>query len=325
MNIWTGNQALRRLAPLILVGTILAGMSAGGALANGEKVWTVVKSSGAAEVQPPAGNWTVLKPGDLVAPGHRIRTGENGSVELDQNGDSMTVTPNSRAQIAAKKVRSESADVTQSSGTLLFKIVKRAEGDPKFKVSTPYLAAIIKGTTFSVTVNETGAALHVATGLVQVESRLTRQVELVRPGQTAAVSSKRGTSMKLTGGKSKANKGAAIGGGSGKPEASNGNGGKAGIKNAIGGGRINVFKATKGLVENHGPAVGKGRRSPKSGSAQVASKGNSGNPKLPGSIKKVLRSVAKSTGAARANAGNGGGGSGNGNNGNNGNGHGKKP
>ncbi len=170
----------------------------------------------------------------------------------------------------------------------------------------------------SVTVNDTGAALHVAKGLVQVESRLTRQVALVRPGQTAAVSSKRGTRIKLTGGKPKAKKGAAIRSGNGKPEASNGNGkanggkspairkaGKGVIKTAIGAGGIDVFKATNGLVKNHGPAVGQGRGNLNSGNANVAAKGYNGNVNLPSSVKKALKSVTKSTNAAKASAGNG--------------------
>lgn len=318
MHILTGSLALRRLARVSLTTAVMTGMWAGAALAESDKVWTVIKSSGSAEVQRPTGNWTALKPGARVIPGHRIRTGPSSSVELKQNGDSMTVAPNSRARIAVKKAGSKTADVKQSLGTLLFKIVKRPEGAQKFRVSTPYLAAVIKGTTFSVTVNATGAALHVAKGLVQVQSRLSRGVALVRPGQTAAVSSTRGTRLKVTGGKPKADNAAAIRGSGGKPEEaskdSNSNGasakavrnaGKGVIKNAIGGGGINVLKATKGLVENHGAAVGHGRGNTKSGNAKVAATGNSGNVQLPSSVKKALKSVAKSTSAAKANANNG--------------------
>ncbi len=294
MQTSTDGLTIRRIARIGLTGAILTGMYAGTALANGAKIWTVVKSSGPAQVQRDGGNWTALKPGQRVAPGNRIRTGLNGSVEMNQNGDLMTVSPKSQAQIAVRKTGSKTADVKQSFGTLLFKIIKRREGAEKFRVSTPYLAAVIKGTTFSVTVNATGAALHVAKGLVEVQSRLTRQVVMVRPGHTATVSSKRGTRMKLTGGKSKANKGAAIPGGNGV------------IKNAIGGGRIDVFKATNGLVKNHGPAAGQGRGNSKSGGTKVAAKGNSGNVKLPKSVKSALKSVAKSISAANANAGNGG-------------------
>ncbi len=330
----TGSLALRRLAHVSLTTAVMTGLWAGAALANGDKVWTVVKSSGSAEVQRPTGNWTALTPGVRVAPGHRMRTGPNSSVELKQNGDVMTVAPNSRARIAVKKAGSKTADVKQSLGTLLFKIVKRPEGAPKFRVSTPYLAAVIKGTTFSVTVNATGAALHVAKGLVQVQSRLSRGVALVRPGQTAVVSSTRGTKLKVTGGKPKADNAAAIRGSNGKPEVSakdsKSNGAsskavrKAGngvIKKAIGGGGINILKATKGLVKNHSSAVGLGRGNTKSGNAKVAAKRNRGNVKLPSSVKKALKSVAKSTSAAKANAGNG---NGNGNGKGKGKGKGKK-
>jgi len=302
----------------------MTGLWAGAALANGDKVWTVVKSSGTAEAQRPTGNWTALKPGARVAPGHRIRTGPNSSVELKQNGDIMTVAAESRAQIAVKKAGSKTPDVKQSLGTLLFKIVKRAVGAPKFRVSTPYLAAVIKGTTFSVTVNATGAALHVATGLVQVQSRLSRGVTLVRPGQTAAVSSTRGTKMKVTGGNRKADSAAVIRGGNANPEVSSGNGksngasskavrnaGKGVMKNAIGGG-INVLKATNGLVEGRGPGVNRGANT---GGVRTAKTTNGLNKTLKSvnaAKSKALKAVSSSVGASGNGISNGNG-NGNGN------------
>ncbi len=299
MQVSTGSLTPRRLARVTLAGIVLTVICAGAAAAGGDKIWTAVKSSGSAEVQRNGAGWTALKAGVRVLPGNRIRTGPNGSVEFTQNGDSMTVAPNSRAMIAVRRAGSRTANVKQSFGTLLFKIVKRSEGAEKFRVSTPYLAAVIKGTTFSVTVNDTGAALHVAKGLVQVESRFTRQVSLVRPGQTAAVSAKHGASVKVTGGKAKAENGNTPRGGNDGPAASNGNG-KGVIKNAIGGGGIDVFTATHGLVENHGTAVGQGRGS--SGKSVGASaKGGAIN------FKKVLKSVNKATSAAKSNASNAGG------------------
>ena len=67
---------------------------------------------------------------------------------------------------------------------------------------------------------------------------------MVRPGQTAAVSSKRGMRMKVARGKPKSNEGAAIRGGNDKPEASNGNG------KANGGKSLAVRKAGKNLIKN---------------------------------------------------------------------------
>ncbi len=111
MKISTGSLTLWRLTRVSLTGIALTVISAGAAAANGDKIWTVVKSSGPAEVQRSGTGWTALKAGVRVSPGNRIRTGRDGSVEMTQNGDPMTVAPNSRAVIAVRQAGSRAAIV----------------------------------------------------------------------------------------------------------------------------------------------------------------------------------------------------------------------
>ncbi len=116
MQTSTDGLTIRRIARIGLTGAILTGMYAGTALANGAKIWTVVKSSGPAQVQRDGGNWTALKPGQRVAPGNRIRTGLNGSIEMNQNGDLMTVSPKSQAQIAVRKACAKVVEIPSRAG-----------------------------------------------------------------------------------------------------------------------------------------------------------------------------------------------------------------
>jgi hypothetical protein len=162
----------------------------------------------------------------------------------------------------------------QNLGTLLFKIRTRPQNP--FNVKTPYLAAIIRGTIFTVSVDARNAALHVATGAVEVHSILSGETALVRPGETATIDSRAGGRMKLvgangrkpvkktskTGAAGKTGKAASAvrktgGTGAGSTNAAPGVDAKPAIKpanthhvilRAIGSSRIDLFKLTKGLV-----------------------------------------------------------------------------
>ena len=57
-------------------------------------------------------------------------------------------------------------------------------------VETPYLAAVVKGTHFIVTADETGASVEVTRGLVAVEAAETKQSTSVEAGNVARVEPK---------------------------------------------------------------------------------------------------------------------------------------
>ena len=87
--------------------------------------------------------------------------------------------------------------ILQTIGTLLFKVEKRLE--EHFEVNTPHLDAVVRGTTFTVSVDNSGSAVHVVSGLVQVNDPVSGQSGLVRPGRTGAVTAKPGGGLKITG------------------------------------------------------------------------------------------------------------------------------
>jgi hypothetical protein len=75
--------------------------------------------------------------------------------------------------------------VIQNLGTLLFKV--QHTGIPHFAVDTPMLAAVVKGTTFTVVVDQNRSAVQVIQGAVQVTAITGGMREIVEGGRTVFV------------------------------------------------------------------------------------------------------------------------------------------
>ena len=113
------------------------------------------------------------------------------------------MAPNSDMKLGDDKGNSLFTDILQTIGTLMFQVETKPR--QKFQVTTPYLAATVKGTTFTVSVRKEGAAVHVTNGAVQVAARGSQRAVIVRPGQTGSVSSKPGAEVEVRKRESKSN------------------------------------------------------------------------------------------------------------------------
>ena len=120
----------------------------------------------------------VLKPGDS------IRTGRNGRVLLMRGAETMMISANSAISLP-EAGRPGMTTVIQQAGSILLDVEKR--NVQHFEVETPYLAAVVKGTRFTVTVANGRAQVNVARGQVQVADFRSGQFALVLPGQIARV------------------------------------------------------------------------------------------------------------------------------------------
>jgi hypothetical protein len=281
---------LRRIVvAAVLMAAISAWPGHSTAVAGNADLWKVDTVEGTAWVQRNGAGWQPLAAGAELGPGSRVKTGKDGRIVISRPGDTVSVSPNSRFGIPEPATEGPVTHFMQNLGTLLFKIRTRPHNP--FNIKTPYLAAIIRGTTFTVSVDDRNAALHVATGAVEVHSILSGETALVRPGETATIDSRTGGRMKLvgangrkpvkktnkTGAAGKTGKAAsavqktgstAAGGAIGATRVgfaqtdNSGTGGETSalkgamkpaparhvIRRAIGAGRINLFKLTKGLV-----------------------------------------------------------------------------
>ena len=129
----------------------------------------------------------------LLASGSTIASGARARAVLVSGRDYVILSPSSRVRLpAAAQVIPASGgffnNMTQimtESGTAMFRIERRP--NPHFQVRTPYLAAVVKGTVFTVTVNRSGASVQVTEGAVEVSTVDGGAAELVRPGMVATV------------------------------------------------------------------------------------------------------------------------------------------
>jgi hypothetical protein len=147
--------------------------------------WRVVELTGAAKISR-QGVVPVVASNDQTVPGDSwIETAATGRVVLLRGQEVVIVGPNSRLKLAAVEVDGNT-QILQTLGTALYLIGKQKK--PHFQVDTPYLAAVVKGTTFTVTVDQNASSVHVAEGLVEVVAPGRKDVEFVGAGFTGKVS-----------------------------------------------------------------------------------------------------------------------------------------
>jgi hypothetical protein len=166
-------------------------LCSGGAQAIAQDAaWRVAKSSGDVAIVSSSAQPIALTEGTVVKPGDAIRTGRNGRVLLSRGEESILIEPNSVVGIPAEKKDGLSTTILQKSGSILLDVEKR--NVQHFQVETPYLAAVVKGTQFRVTVKRDGARVDVVRGQVEVADFKSGKFALVLPGQVAQVSARAG-------------------------------------------------------------------------------------------------------------------------------------
>ena len=168
---------------LRLIATALAAAVTSQAFAADGGVWSVSKSSG--EVWMSSGDiqQASLKPEDHLKPGDTIRTGRNGRILLVRGEESILVAPNSVIGLPTEQKEELSTTIIQRAGSILLEVEKR--NVKHFEVETPYLAAVVKGTQFRVSVNGASTKVEVLRGQVEVADFRSGQIAQVMPGQTA--------------------------------------------------------------------------------------------------------------------------------------------
>lgn len=173
--------------------------TASGASAADDGVWSVSKSSGEVWLATSGTQQVSLKQEETLKPGDTIRTGRNGRVLLVRGEETILISPNSVVGVPAEKKEGLSTTIIQQAGSILLEVEKR--NVKHFEVETPYLAAVVKGTHFSVTVDAGSTKVGVLRGQVEVSDFKTGQIAQVMPGQvaTAFEHGKPGLSLSGTG------------------------------------------------------------------------------------------------------------------------------
>lgn len=166
---------------LFYTGVLTACLAAGPALSA---EWRLVEVSGVVRVAAPGAEPTAGRVNQLLPTGSSVTTASGGRAKLDNGGKHIVLGANSRMIVAPASATGMDR-VVQDLGSILFQIDKQAA--PHFKVETPLLAAIVKGTTFTVVVGPQSDAVNVAEGLVEVRSNASNMGNDVPAGSTGTI------------------------------------------------------------------------------------------------------------------------------------------
>lgn len=158
--------------------------------------WKISEKSGTVTVLH-SGVSKIALQGNAITMGDVVNTGANGRAVLVRGQEYLVIAPNSRLRIADPAPSGGMIQILQDVGNVIFKIKRKST--PHFAVQTPYLAAVVKGTTFSVTVNESGASVQVIEGAVEVNTNDGGARDFVRPGMIAAVNARNLFQLKIDG------------------------------------------------------------------------------------------------------------------------------
>ena len=118
-----------------------------------------------------------------------IATGANGRAMLTRGDDYVVVSPGSRLMLPKEQKQSGFTRFVQQVGTMFYKV--KHTGVPHFAVETPMLAAVVKGTSFTVVVDKDRAAVQVTEGVVEVSSLPGDARRLVEGGLTVYIGRER--------------------------------------------------------------------------------------------------------------------------------------
>lgn len=173
-----------RAALLALVGLGFAAPACG-------QTWQVTQTTGQVWFTAQGTQTVALTRASLVPDGAMVVTGANGRAVLARGIETMVLAPNSAVSLPAPDT--DRTTVLQRAGEVTFDLERRDVRH--FTVETPHLAAVVKGTTFTVRVGELDATVSVERGLVEVTDLFTGEIADVAAGQSAAVE---GTFSRLT-------------------------------------------------------------------------------------------------------------------------------
>lgn len=131
------------------------------------------------------GAWMPLQRGDIVSDSSRIRSAEGSRVTFTRGAEAIELDGATEIRIFDKQGE-RMTTIMQAYGSVTVE-AERLQIQ-HFSVQTPFLAAIVKGTRFTVRSDDSQSSVDVARGLVQVQDYTHGVATDIAPGQSAVVS-----------------------------------------------------------------------------------------------------------------------------------------
>jgi hypothetical protein len=158
--------------------------------------WQVARSTGEVWVATPSARQVSVAAQGVLRPGDKIQTGQTGRVLLVRGSESILIAPNSVVALPEEK-GAQATTILHQAGSIVLDVAKK--NVEHFEVETPFLAAVVKGTRFAVSIDRFGANVRVLDGKVSVADHKTGQFALVSAGQLASVRSSGLSGLRLEG------------------------------------------------------------------------------------------------------------------------------
>lgn len=156
------------------------------ALAAEDEAWVAARATDEVSYTLDNKTWLPLRKGTVVPNNAWISTGSRGRLQLVRGTESIAFHPNTLASVVTRgSGKNRKTEVNQHVGQIVLEIEKRQK--PHTTVQTPFLAAVVKGTQFTVEVGAANAAVAVDQGVVEVTGFKSRERSNLTAGQKAAV------------------------------------------------------------------------------------------------------------------------------------------
>jgi hypothetical protein len=146
--------------------------------------WVVTKLRGSAAVLI-GEKWQPLRRGDVVSDDRAIQTLSSSKATLERGPEKIELGPETAIRID-EAATARYTTVKQYFGAVT--VEAEVQNVEHFGVLTPHLAAVVKGTRFTMVSDETTATVEVLRGHVAVEDSDTHQTTVLGVGQSASTS-----------------------------------------------------------------------------------------------------------------------------------------
>ncbi|MHA1189756.1 MAG: FecR domain-containing protein [Alphaproteobacteria bacterium] len=145
--------------------------------------WTLVRASGDVRVNMDGKNWHKISTKANLNAGDSLWTGRDGRALIRNPHSTIIIAPNSMVRVPTRPQRANRSILFHYLGEITAKVQKRRKDH--FAVQTPYLAAIVKGTEFTVAVGKKTTEVSVISGRVDVRDLDTGEIVRLGPGGRA--------------------------------------------------------------------------------------------------------------------------------------------
>ncbi|MFK8034150.1 MAG: FecR domain-containing protein, partial [Hyphomicrobiales bacterium] len=147
--------------------------------------WHVARVTQPASFSTDGANWNPIKKNMRIPNSSWIKTGIRGRILLKRDKETIVYRANTMAGIIQRNKSGKKTEIHQRFGRILVDVETR-----KYKhtsVKTPFLAAVVKGTKFSVFVGARNTKLDVVRGIVEVTNPQRGERVSVTAGQNVSV------------------------------------------------------------------------------------------------------------------------------------------